>query len=147
MKYWTVFIGICLILLTPVRAEAQSDSRTESLLLRLSAEKFNYMNPEKLDQLKPLLDDRMIFIHSNGMTETKTQMIQDLTEGKWKIHTVDVKEASVRVYKNNTAILVGKGTFHVATAGNDLDLELYYTEVWTHLKKGWVLASRHALRL
>lgn len=147
MKNWVVFIGLALALTLSVRVKAQTDSRTESLVLRLSAEKFNYMNPGKLSQLKPLLDDRMIFIHSNGMTETKEQMIQNLTDGKWKINSVDVKEASVRVYKNNTAILVGKGTFHVASSGKDLDMELYYTEVWTHIKKGWVLAGRHALKL
>ncbi|MBP9135176.1 MAG: nuclear transport factor 2 family protein [Saprospiraceae bacterium] len=102
------------------------------------------MNPTTLDKLKTYLDDRMVFIHSNGMTETKTEMIQHLKQGKWALRSIDSREVSVRVYKNNFAILIGKGMFHAMSEGKDMDVDLYYTEVWTHVKDGWLLASRHA---
>lgn len=127
--------------------EAQPDTGTETLLLGLSAEKFTYMNPGKLDQLKPMLDENLVFIHSNGLTETKEQMIQNLTDGKWNLRGVEVKEASVRIFKNNTAIIIGKALFHATAAGKDVDLDLYYTEIWMLVDKAWLLTSRHALKL
>jgi hypothetical protein len=122
-------------------------SSTEQLIIKLSKEKFSYMNANDTEKLKPLLDDRMVFIHSNGLTETKTEMLQNLKNGKWGIKSVKVSGAEVRVFKNDVAILTGKGAFDVTTEGKPAELTLYYTEVWTHFKKGWVLVSRHANRM
>lgn len=128
---------------------AQNNSRTEQLVLKLSAEKNTYMNPSSIEKLKALLDDRMIFIHSNGLTETKDLMARDIMDGKWKIYSVDIHEANVRVYKNNFAILIGKGTFKAnnPSSGGDISTDLYYTEVWSHTTKGWLLTSRHASKI
>lgn len=105
------------------------------------------MNPRDIDQISSFLDDRMVYIHSNGNTETKSQLIQNVKEGKWKINTVELRDLNVRVYKNNFAILVGKGLFHVEVNGTPIDTDLYFTETWTHVKNGWLLASRHASKI
>lgn len=127
--------------------QSQSLSEQENTVLRMSAEKFNYFNPENIGKLGPFLHDRLVFIHSNGMTETKEQMFRNLRDGKWKLYKVDVREASVRIFRKKTAIVVGKGTFHASNAGHDIDIDLYYTETWLFDKKQWRLASRHASRL
>lgn len=127
--------------------QSQSLSEQENTVLRMSAEKFNYFNPENIGKLGPFLHDRLVFIHSNGMTETKEQMFRNLRDGKWKLYKVDVREASVRIFRKKTAIVVGKGTFHASNAGHDIDIDLYYTETWLLDKKQWRLASRHASRL
>lgn len=127
--------------------QSQSISEQENTVLRMSAEKFNYFNPENIGKLGPFLHDRLVFIHSNGMTETKEQMFRNLRDGKWKLYKVDVREASVRIFRKKTAIVVGKGTFHASNAGHDIDIDLYYTETWLLDKKQWRLASRHASRL
>lgn len=127
--------------------QSQSLSEQENTVLRMSEEKFNYFNPENIGKLGPFLHDRLVFIHSNGMTETKEQMFRNLRDGKWKLYKVDVREASVRIFRKKTAIVVGKGTFHASNAGHDIDIDLYYTETWLLDKKQWRLASRHASRL
>ncbi len=127
--------------------QAQTLSERENSVLRLSSEKFNYLNADNLGNLGPILHDRLVFIHSNGMTETKEQMFRNLRDGKWKLYKVDVLEASVRIFRKKTAIVVGKGTFHASNAGHDVDIDLYYTETWLLDKKQWRLASRHASRL
>lgn len=127
--------------------QSQSLSEQENTVLRMSAEKFNYFNPENIGKLGPFLHDRLVFIHSNGMTETKEQMFRNLRDGKWKLYKVDVREASARIFRKKTAIVVGKGTFHASNAGHDIDIDLYYTETWLFDKKQWRLASRHASRL
>jgi hypothetical protein len=124
-----------------------AQSRTENLILQLSQEKFKYFNKVDAQKLKALLDDRLIFVHSNGMTETKEEMIKNLENDKWSVDKVMVKEANVRVFKNDVAILIGKGKFTVNTSSGKNDMELYYTEVWVHYKKSWLLSSRHANRI
>ena len=147
MKYVLMVLWVGLVLQPSNRLWAQADTGIESLVLGLSAEKFNYMNPGKLDKLKPMLHENLVFIHSNGLTETKEQMAQNLTDGKWNLRGVDVKEVSVRVFKKKTAIVIGKALFHATAAGKDVDLDLYYTEIWMLVKKRWLLTSRHALKI
>jgi hypothetical protein len=57
-----------LCLYTQVMAQG---NRTEELIKKISVEKNTYMNAASTDKLAALLDDRMVFVHSNGMTETK----------------------------------------------------------------------------
>ncbi len=126
---------------------AFSQSRTEKLILEKFKEKFEYMNPKDIDKIASLLDDRLVYIHSNGNTESKTQLIQNVKSGKWKVKSVEFRDMNVRVYKNNFAIVVGKGLFHVEVNGEPIDTDLYFTEFWTHVKEGWLLASRHASKI
>jgi ABC-type transporter MlaC component len=136
-----------LFVLTSVVAFSQG-SRTEDLIRKLSKEKFSYMNAQNLEKLATFLDDRLVFVHSNGLTENKEELLKNLEKGKWDI--VDVKTngvPSVRVFKNDMAIVVGKGSFDIHAEGKSMTIELIYTEVWTHYKKGWKLVSRHANRL
>ncbi len=144
INYLATMKSTIFFLLLLISSTLTGQSKTEAVIKKLSAEKYTLMNPTTLDKLKTYLDDRMVFIHSNGMTETKTEMIQHLKQGKWALRSVDSREVSVRVYKNNFAILIGKGMFHAMSEGKDMDVDLYYTEVWTHVKDGWLLASRHA---
>jgi hypothetical protein len=124
------------------------NSRTEDLIKKLSKDKFEFMNAEKVDKLIPMLDDRLVFIHSNGMTESKTEMISNLKNNKWSIEKVKlIGNPTVRVIKNDVAVLIGKGNYLVNTADKKVDINLYYTEVWVHYKRGWLLFSRHATRI
>ena len=95
--YLTAMKSTFLFLLLLVSGSILAQSKTEAVIIKLSAEKYASMNPSSLDKLKTLLDDRMIFIHSNGMTETKADMIQHIKEGKWMLRKVDSREVNVRV--------------------------------------------------
>jgi Domain of unknown function (DUF4440) len=125
---------------------AMSQSAPEQQILDLSKKKFHWMIEMKFDSLESVLDDRMIFIHSNGWTENKAEFIQDIKTGKLRYKSIDVLEASVRLY-STTAIIIGRGKFIVVLDGKDLQLELKYTEVYIQQNGGWLLASRHANRL
>jgi hypothetical protein len=59
---------------------------------------------------------------------------------------IEVTEATARIY-SNAAIVVGKGKFKVLLEGNELVINLYYTEVYVWKNDKWLLASRHANRL
>lgn len=141
------FYFISILILTVFTSFSQKESRTEELIKKLSVEKNLFMNAQSFDKLKPYLDDRLIFIHSNGMTENKSELLANLKNKKWEIESVDWKESNVRVFKNHTAILIGKATYHVHLDEKHMDVDLYFTEVWTKFKKGWVLLSRHGSKI
>lgn len=137
------YLGVIIILFVCFASQAQP---AEQAVLNLSKQKFGWMIRMKYDSLEAALDDRLMFVHSNGWTENKQELIQDIKSGKLRYTNIEVLEAAVRMY-SSTAIVTGKGKFQVTLDGNKLELNLSYTEVYIQKKEKWLLASRHANRL
>ncbi len=137
------YLVIMTLLLACSSVRGQS---TEQTVLDLSKKKFGWMIRMKYDSLESILDDRLMFIHSNGWTETKEELIQDIKSGKLRYVNIDVTETSARVYAS-AAIVTGKGKFTVLLDGSELIINLFYTEVYVLKNEKWLLASRHSNRL
>jgi hypothetical protein len=147
VKYLPSAILIFLLLLTGGPVLKAQQSVVEKYLLQLHEKKFRWMTEKKLDSLQTILDERLVYIHSNGWMETAKEVIDDLKNGKLTMNSVKVSEATVRVFKNNTGIVNGKGLFNVVVNDKPVELSLYYTEVYLKKKNNWMLVSRHACRL
>ncbi len=122
---------------------AQSDQANVS---SLSRKKFEWLINQQTDSMTRLLDDRVMYIHSNGWVQSKREVLDDMHSGKLIYKRIDVKEDQVRLYKN-TALVTGIGRFTGINGGNEFELDLVYTEVYIRKKKKWLLVSRHANRL
>ena len=140
MKKYIVVISF---LLMYVEVQAQS---AEQKILDLSKKKFGLMIRMQYDSLQAILDDRLMFIHSSGWTETKQELIEDMKSGKLRYKDIQIAEASARIYPS-VAIVTGKGKFSVTLDENALELDLCYTEVYIQRNGKWLLASRHSNRL
>ncbi len=133
-----VFVAIA----AQLSAAAQEDLQVD----KLSRKKFTWLTQKKLDSLREVLDERLMYVHSNGWTQTKKEIIDDLKSGKLNYVSIDVKSNRVRVY-SSTAIVNGAGSFQVTMDGKPLTIELNYTEVYVKENGRWLLASRHANRM
>jgi len=120
--------------------------KQEQEVLQLSKRKFIWLINKKIDSLKFILDERLTFIHSNGWVQTKQELIDDLSSGKLTYVSVDVTEASVRMYPKS-AVVIGKAKFVVTVNGVTASSDLSYSETYVLQKKEWKLASRHASKL
>ena len=126
--------------------KTKEESATEKFVLKLHENKFRWMVSKQLDSLNAILDERVQYVHSNGWTENKREIIEDIRNGKLTMKSVKVTEASARVYKG-FVIVNGKGVFNVVMDGNPIDISLLYTEVYAKRQNGWLLVSRHANRM
>jgi hypothetical protein len=127
-------------------AQAQLPSKEELEVMKLSKDKFRWMIHMQFDSLSQALDDRLMFIHSNGWVENKQQFMDDIRTGKLRYNRIESYDVFVRVY-GKSAVLTGKGKFNVQLDGSPLDITLFYTEVYVKENKKWLLASRHSNRL
>lgn len=126
---------------------AQNDEAIkEKTILQLHEVKFEWLVKKQYDSLKSVLDEKLIYIHSNGWTESKDEIIADLKSGKLNYLGVKVTESKARIFKG-TGIVTGKGIFNVILEGKPVELQLMYTEVYLEKKKGWKLVSRHANKI
>jgi hypothetical protein len=135
---------ICFLIISSHIAKGQASE--EKQVLRLFHKKFEWLKSHQFDSLRWMLDDNLMYVHSNGWVETKADVIDDLKTGKLVYRKVDISETSVRVY-DNTAIVTGKGVFSGVNNGTEFSLNLMFTEVYINKNGRWLLASRHANRL
>ncbi|MFZ5971980.1 MAG: nuclear transport factor 2 family protein [Bacteroidota bacterium] len=137
---------LILVLVALVNLGAFAQSAEEKQLLALHERKFQWLAQKQYDSLTLLLDDRVLYIHSNGWTENKAEILADLQSGKLNYESVQVKEATARLYQD-AGVVTGKGVFKVLMEGKSLEISLLYTEVYVRHKKQWRLVNRHACRL
>ncbi len=124
---------------------AQS-GKTEQLISDLSKRKFEWMIDKRLDSLEAMLDDHVKYIHSNGWTQSKKEVIDDFVTGKLSYQKIEITESTVRLFEG-TAIVTGKGKFSGTVNNIKFSLELSFTEVYVNKMNQWLLASRHANRM
>lgn len=145
-----LIISVCFLLVSILsigqKKSINDKSATEQFVLQLHEKKFQWMVKKQLDSLSNMLDERAVYVHSNGWQQNKKEVIEDLKNGKLIMNSVTVTEAKARVYKG-AVIINGKGKFDVVVEGNSVVIELLYTEVYVRKKEGWLLVTRHANRI
>lgn len=145
-----LIISVCFLLVSILsigqKKSINDESDTEQFVLRLHEKKFQWMVKKQLDSLSNILDERAVYVHSNGWQQNKKEVIEDLKNGKLIMNSVTVTEAKARVYKG-AVIINGKGKFDVVVEGKSVVIELLYTEVYVRKKEGWLLVTRHANRI
>ena len=146
MKQLLLFILVIPFINFVSAQNGKEESATEKFVLKLHETKFRWMVNKKLDSLNTILDERIVYVHSNGWVQNKKEIIEDLKSGKLVMNSVIVTEAVARVYKG-FVIINGKGVFNVIVDGNAVEINLLYSEVYAKREKGWLLVSRQATKL
>jgi hypothetical protein len=139
-------IGVfCIMLFLSHFAYAQVDGIAK-FVLQLSARKFDWMVNQNLDSLAQVLHPNVQYIHSNGLTESGSDILDNLRSGKLVLQSVAIKNADVRIVYQ-VAIITGTGTFVGKINEKDFEVELLYSEVWVFVEGQWLLLQRHANRV
>jgi hypothetical protein len=145
MKFPFKITLFCGMLFLTHFASAQIDEIAKDVL-QCSERKFDWMVNKNLDSLAEVLHPNVQYIHSNGLTETKIDVLENLRSGKLMLHSVRIKNADVRIV-NQVAIVTGRGTFVGKIDQKDFEVELLYSEVWIFMDSKWLLLQRHANRV
>lgn len=138
--------GVFILLAMLISDFVLAQSKAERYILNLSKRKFDWLIQKQRDSLDLLLDNRLMYIHSNGWTQSKVEVFDDMQSGKLVYKHVDIDATQVRLY-GNTAIVTGTGRFQGSREDKEFDLPLSYTEVYVKKGKRWLLVSRHSNRL
>ncbi len=117
----------------------------EEQIMELSSKKWNWMINKKYDSLQSILHDRVTYIHSNGWSQSKKDIIDDFKSGKLVIKSVEIQSQTTQIF-NQTAILNGMAKVTGETNGVPFSLSLVYTEGYIKEKGKWLLVSRLATK-
>lgn len=118
-------------------------SASDGDILELHQKKFQWMINQQMDSLDQLLSEDVLYIHSNGWVEDKSEVLENIASGYLGYHKVKILEQAVRHFES-TAVVTGKARFDVSLDGRPISLDLLYSETYFQANGKWLLVHRHS---
>ena len=135
-------ILVTILLFAGLAANAQTDEEKLSVTIREFHQALVNSNTVSINQQT---DKGLSYGHSNGMVETKTDMIKNLETGDMNYNSY--KEDSVQLIINgNMANVRFVADINVTLNGNTGNYHLKVLEVWVRKGKRWLLFARQAVK-
>lgn len=139
------FFYILLIGLFPTLCFSQNlSSQQTDVMMKTAALRSALLNKDSVSLSKLLADD-VTYGHSNGMIQTKAQLIRDVMSGVQDYKTIEPSDINARVY-GNTAIVNMKAKLSVVSGANTMEMNLAIVLVWIKQDKDWKLEARQAVK-
>lgn len=125
--------------------QAQPPARGADVLA-LHLRKFEWMIQRDSARMAGVLAPDVRFVHSNGLVQTRADILADFRTGHLEYFEIVPRDTSVRTYANGTAIVQGRMKVRGAIDGTAYETDLRYTEVYIRHGRRWLLVTRHASR-
>lgn len=135
------------LLFSPQLATAQSGQITGDRGVATDEQRrFEFMVRVDTAGLSPYLSADLVYIHSNGLVETKTEHLQAIANGKLVYKLMERENVKIRRYGK---IAISNGVLHVAGIlnQNPFDIRLLYTAVYQKSKSKWQLLNWQSTRI
>jgi len=138
------YIVILFFVLAPLLSLAQGYSPVQSeVLMKMLALK-NALISKDSAALDGLLAADVTYGHTNGMIQTKAQLIRSVVSKEQDYKSIDPSEMNIRVY-DNTAVVTMKSAVKMMFQAKPLDMNMYVTLVWVKKNK-WQLVARQSVK-
>jgi hypothetical protein len=128
------------------RLPAQKKAQEE--LKRLVQNKFDWMIRGAYDSLAGILHDSARYIHSNGLIESKEELLASLRSRRLVLSSVRIDPATVRIWRHRRVFVVmGEGDFAGVIDRITFAVRLLFTETYYRHGRRWLLLCRQAVKL
>lgn len=127
---------------TAVNAQTTSPQQMEVMMHMLSLK--NSLIMKDSVKLSNLLSDDVTYGHTNGMIQTKSELIRSIMSRDQDYKSIEPSEMKVRIY-DNTAIVNMKSEVKMNYGGKPLELNMFVVLVWVKKDKDWKLVARQSV--
>ncbi len=95
--------------------------------------------------LTKLLSDDVSYGHSNGLLQTRAQLIRDVMSGTQEYKSIEPYDMNIRIYENS-AIVTVKSKIIMTMQGKVLNLSMNVLLVWIFKNNDWQLVGRQSVK-
>ena len=127
-------------------AASNDAGKVEQEIKQLESRRFRAMIDGDTGALAGILADELIYTHSSGRTDTKAQFIASLQSGELKYETINTDDVKVRIY-GAAAVVTGQASIKLKSKGQELDLQLRYTDVFVKHGRAWQMVAWQSTRI
>lgn len=124
---------------------ASVKAQTVDPLETLERQRFAAMVNKDLPFLNKVLSENLVYVHSNGLTETKADHLSHLETGFLVYHSIQPDQIKV-FHHGKTAVITGKINVNVTLQDRKLEVLLRYMDVYVKHKGKWQLAAWQSVK-
>ena len=135
------------LLLSLVCCLSMAQNKAERKVLEIEQARLQAQTKQDTNFLNETLDNALIYTHSSGIIESKTQYVRNVGNKTWDYRTVDVKELKATQVAKDLIVVNGKGIFVLFAQGKYITLRLSFTDVYRLTKKRWKMLLWQSARL
>ena len=95
--------------------------------------------------LTKLLADDVSYGHSNGLIQSRAQLISDVMSGTQDYKSIEPSDMNIRVY-DNSAVVTMKSKIIMTMQGKALDLSMNVLLNWVYKDNDWKLVARQSVK-
>ena len=115
-------------------------------IIALENRRIEAMIKQDTHVLGEILADDLSYVHSTARVETKAEFIASLTSGRTKYQSIEREDVKVRQF-GDTAVVTGQANFHVNANGNDIKLQVRFTDVYAKRDDVWRMVAWQSTKL
>jgi ketosteroid isomerase-like protein len=119
---------------------------SEEEVLAAEQARFEAMVRGDLAALGPMLSEDLVYTHSNGIAQSKSEFLEAIRAGHLKYETIDRQEARVRRYAR-VAVVTGRAAMRVVADGKPMAASMRFTDVYVERAGRWLLAAWQSTRI
>ena len=118
----------------------------KTALPEVETARFRAMTQKDTLQLRTLLADELVYIHSNGLVETRADHLRSIAGGKIEYRSMNRDTVAVRRH-GKIGLTNGIVRVQGALEGKPFELRLRYTAVYRYQKKRWQLLNWQSTKM
>ena len=111
----------------------------------LDRARYDAMMRADVESLARILDDQLVYTHSDGTSDDKQSYLDGVSSGKWVYRDLIASELRMRLI-NDTAFVNGDIRLDVLIDGLPTLLNCRYLAVWIRRRDDWQMVAWHATR-
>lgn len=100
------------------------------------------------DSLAAILHDSARYIHSNGLIESKAELLASLRSQRLVLSGVQIDPSSLRMWRHKRVyVVLGEGHFAGIIDRQTFAVKLLFTETYYRQGRRWLLLCRQAVKV
>ncbi|SAK57138.1 hypothetical protein AWB76_02405 [Caballeronia temeraria] len=121
-----------------------NDERHDREVIRqLEDERYTAMLRKDIATLTRLLNERLIYMHSSGVTDTKESYVDGLRSGLWNYRRIERSDVRIEV-QGDIALVFAKLAIELMSNDKLKSFEARVLAVWYRKRDGWQLTAVHS---
>jgi ketosteroid isomerase-like protein len=144
-----IFFAVLRLSAQAVAPDASRDADEEVLRMQVAMKmadlRLSLLNKDSV-KLSALLADDVTYGHSNGMLQTKAELIRDVMSGYQDYKKLEVKKIEIRLF-GGSAVVNLESLVSLNMAGKPMDLDMDIVLVWVKANGAdWKLVARQSVK-
>jgi ketosteroid isomerase-like protein len=136
---------LCILLsLSSIFCVAQQDSKKMEVMMMMSSLRNSLLTKDSTTLMQILSND-VAYGHTNGLIQTKAQLIHDLMTGVQEYKNIEPSDMNIRVYEN-TAVVNINVAVKMNYQAKPLDMNMRVILVWVKKNDKWELVARQSVK-